>query len=461
VNFMKGMTDIIDFRIGDRYLSLTTISFDIFWMETVAPIIQGSAVVIGTGEQQMDPGAIARVILKESITMFQVTPSRLQLILSGSGAASSLKSLRYLQVGGESLPQGLLDQVRSLMGSNGRFYNLYAPSETTIYSTWKDLTGEGPVTIGKPIANTVIYILDKYLNPVPIGVCGEIYIGGHGVARGYLNNPELTEQKFLGVQGPFFKKVPGRRRLYKTGDLGRWLPDGDIELSGRIDFQVKIRGFRIELAEIEKRLSQYKNVKEAVVTARPDESGNKYLCAYYVPVEAEEGAIDAGELREFLGLELPEYMIPSYFVSLKEMPLTASRKIDRQALPDPVGGRAQVGSAYLAPQSDLEKQIAEQWIRVLNLDKVGIHDNFFNLGGNSMKIVQLNSRLKEVLGRDISVVSMFRHVTISSFARYLIEEGSEAAISGKEEQRRQKVEALDRSKNIFKNTLTRSQRGKI
>jgi amino acid adenylation domain-containing protein len=462
VNFMKGMTDIMDFKTGDRILSLTTISFDIFGLETIVPLIRGCTVVMGTGEQQMDPGAAARVILREKITIFQVTPSRLQLILSGGGAANSLRFLRYLQVGGEAFPQGLLDQVRSLVGSGVRIFNLYGPTETTIWSTGKDLTGEGSVTIGKPIANTVIYILDKYLKPVPIGVWGEIYIGGRGVARGYLNNPELTAEKFVDFHHSSF--LIHHSNLYRTGDLGRWLPDGDIECSGRIDHQVKIRGFRIELAEIEKRLTQHTNVKEAVVTARPDESGNKYLCAYYVPAgeEGEEGATaEVGELREFLGLELPEYMIPSYFVPITEIPLTVNRKIDRQALPDPVGGRAGAESEYLAPQSDLERQIAEHWMTVLNVDKVGIHDNFFNLGGNSMKIVQLNSRLNEALGRDIPVVTMFRHLTVSSFARYLMEEGSETAVTGKTEQRRQQVEALDRSKNIFRNTLNKTNRGKV
>ncbi|MCU0290042.1 MAG: amino acid adenylation domain-containing protein, partial [Acidobacteria bacterium] len=248
VNFMKGMTEIIDFKNDDRVLSLTTISFDIFGLETIVPLIQGCTIVLGNEEQQIDPEAAARVILKEKITICQLTPSRLQLFLSNSWAANGLQSLKYLIVGGEVFPQGILEEAKSLLGNRGRIFNLYGPTETTIWSTAKDLTEENAVTIGKPIANTFIYILDKYLKPVPIGGVGEIYIAGCGVAQGYLNNPEVTAEKFIPFHSSFIIHH-SYSNLYRTGDLGRWLPDGDIECSGRIDSQVKIRGFRIELAE--------------------------------------------------------------------------------------------------------------------------------------------------------------------------------------------------------------------
>ncbi|HLP58608.1 MAG TPA: amino acid adenylation domain-containing protein [Candidatus Deferrimicrobium sp.] len=459
VNLMKSMTDIIDFKTSDRVLSLTTIAFDIFVMETLVPLSRGCAVAIGTGEQQLDPGAAARVFLKETITIFQLTPSRLQLFLSASETAKSFQSLRYLIVGGENFPGGILEYLKTLLHTDGRVFNLYAPTETTIYSIGKDLTGERSVTIGKPIANTVVYILDNYLKPVPLGVWGQIYIGGRGVARGYLNNPELTAEKFIDFHYSSF--IIHRSRLYGTGDLGRWLPNGDIECSGRIDHQVKIRGFRIELAEIEKRLLQHEMVKEAVVTARLDEHSNKYICAYYVPTGEENVEImpvQIEELRNFLALELPDYMIPSYFIPLAEIPLTVNRKIDHLALPDPVGKRAQLETPFLAPQSELERQIAAQWLNVLNIDKVGIHDNFFKLGGNSMKIIQLNNRLKEALNREITVVSMFRHLTVSSLAQYLSEKGNEEAAAAKEEQNLLRVAALDRGKNIFKQTLNKTKK---
>jgi amino acid adenylation domain-containing protein len=462
VNFIKGMTDIIDFKVRDRILSLTTVSFDIFSLETVVPLTRGSSVVIGSTDEQIDPAAALQVINREKVTIFQVTPSRLQLLLSHNEAkaAKVLALLRYLLVGGEAFPQRLLEQVKSVTGVHKRkIYNLYGPTETTVWSTSKDLSGKTLLNIGKPIANTQIYILDKSLKPAAIGVLGDIYIGGDGVARGYLNNPDLTADKFIFNPNKLYRSNLSYKShiIYSTGDLGRWLPDGDIDFLGRIDHQVKIRGFRIELEEIESRLMRHETITEAVVIAKEGENKDKFLCAYYVANKRNNNnqnqEIPVSELREFLSVELPDYMIPSYFVPLEKIPLTTNRKIDKKALSKLDEIQSQVGTAFLAPQTDMEKRITQCWMEVLKRDKIGIHDNFFELGGNSMNIIQLNTELKRMLDKDIPVVSLYRHLTVSSFARYLREEESKAVLYGKESQQNQQTESLQRAKKLFKSTI--------
>jgi amino acid adenylation domain-containing protein len=457
-NFIVGMTGIIDFNIDDTILSLTTPSFDIFGLETLLPLSQGCTVVIGNNEEQIDPAEAASTIEKQGVTIFQVTPSRLQLFCSREEAAKRLILLRYLLVGGEAFPERLLQEVRPLL--KGKIINLYGPTETTIWSSAKNLSGETPLNIGKPIANTGIYILDKYLRPVPIGVVGEICIAGDGVARGYLNKPELTAEKFIHFAS-WSSRVGYRltfRLIYKTGDLGRRLPDGNIDCLGRIDHQVKIRGFRIELEEIEGRLMSHEGIKEAVVDAKEDNMGNKFLCAYYLLSTSKKNEEpDVSELREFLSIELPDYMIPSFFVPIKSIPLTPNKKIDRKALPDPGAFRPRMEAAYIKPNTELENKIAELWKEVLNVDRVGLHDNFFELGGHSMNVILINNRLKEVLGKDIPVVAMFQHLTVSSIAHYIKERDNEVLIKKKEKKRE---ETLRHSKTIFKDTIKRTRRVK-
>lgn len=467
INFIKGMTDIIDFKIRDRILSLTTVSFDIFNLETIVPLTQGSSVVIGSIDEQIDPAAALRVINREKVTIFQATPSRLQLLLSHNKAktAKILALLRYLLVGGEAFPQRLLEQVKSVKGVHKRrIYNLYGPTETTVWSTSKDLSGETALNIGKPIANTQVYILDKSLKPAAIGVLGDIYIGGAGVARGYLNNPELSADKF--IFNPYelymFNLSYKSYILYRTGDLGRWLPDGNIDFLGRIDHQVKIRGYRIELEEIENRLMLHEAITEAVVIAKEGENKDKFLCAYYIPNKInnvnQNQELHVSELREFLSVELPDYMIPSYFIPLKQIPLTPNRKIDKKALSKHDEIQPQVGTAFLAPQTDMEKRISQCWIEVLKRDKIGIHDNFFELGGNSLNIIQLNTELKKILNKDLPVVSLYRHLTVSSFARYLREQENKALPGTADQDQKNKV--LSHKKELFKATIKKTIRGR-
>jgi amino acid adenylation domain-containing protein len=415
-NFIKGMTDIIDFQESDCILSLTTISFDIFGLETILPLTKGSKVVMGSETEQLDTEAALGTIAEENVTILQVTPSRLSIFISNEKLAGGLKSLKSLIVGGEAFPEDLLNKTRALR--SGKIYNVYGPTETTIWSTVKDVSGEASLNIGKPIANTQIYILDQAGTLQPIGITGELCIGGDGVARGYLNRPELTFEKFL-----FFSyRSYISKKIYKTGDLARWLTDGNIEFLGRIDHQVKLRGFRIELEEIERQLMKHKNIKEALVLLQEDRekqqddqnSGKKYLTAY---IAAEE-EMNTSQLREYLSKELPDYMVPSFFVKVERIPLTPNGKIDRKALAAyGVGPDASVD--YIAPRNDIEKRIAGLWMEVLKLEKVGIYENFFDLGGTSMDIIKLNSKFKEVFNEQDIVVQMFRYSTVSSFTQYL------------------------------------------
>jgi len=291
--------------------------------------------------------------------------------------------------------------------------NHYGPTETTVgVCTYLLSLSDLPNTIpiGRPIANTRIYILDCYGEPVPVGVAGELYIGGAGVARGYLNRPELTAEKF--VKDPFAAEAGAR--MYKTGDLGRWLPDGNIEYLGRNDDQVKIRGFRIELGEIEARLAEHAGVREAVVVAREDEPGEKRLVAYYTSSDTTEPSIGAEELRGHLLARLPEYMVPAAYVRLERMPLTANGKLNRKGLPAPEGDAYAVRE-YEEPRGETEKKLAEIWAEVLKVERVGRQDNFFELGGHSLLAVSLIERMRRQ-GLQVDVRTLFMTPTLAGLA---------------------------------------------
>jgi hypothetical protein len=292
--------------------------------------------------------------------------------------------------------------------------NNYGPTETTVVATSGSIESSAPVvSIGRPIANTRVYILDGRGEPVPEGVAGELYIGGAGVARGYLNRPELTAERFL--QDPFAQE--GGARMYRTGDLGRWLPDGNIQFLGRNDWQVKIRGFRIELGEIEARLAAHPAVREAVVVVvREDSLGDKRLAAYVVL--AGEPACTTAELRDYLKQKLPDYMVPAAWVVLPALPLTPNGKLDRKALPAPEA-EAYSPRGYEAPQGETETILAGLWAEVLKLDRVGRHDNFFEWGGHSLLATQLISRIRGVLGVDVPLRSLFERPTVAGFSEYI------------------------------------------
>lgn len=356
--------------------------------------------------------SIANQARRWNPSLMQCTPSMMKMLGYTSKGWDFLTSLKTLMLGGEALPPSLARQVESALPC--RVVNMYGPTETTIWSATHEVDqAPDAIPIGRPIANTQIYISGFNLRPQPVGVCGELYIGGDGVARGYLNRPQLTAEKFL--PDPFSGK-PGAR-LYATGDLARYQCSGSIEFIGRNDYQVKIRGFRVELKEIEARLGEYPGLRESIVVALEDPAGNKQLVAYVVPVE--EQKLDVDLLRSYLKGRLPDYMAPTSIIVLKSAPLTANGKVNRKLLPAPDVNRRDLRVEYVPPVSKLERTIAEVWQSVLNIEKVGLEDNFFGLGGHSLLMAQVHGQLQAVLNRDLPLVKLLEYPTISSLARYL------------------------------------------
>lgn len=418
INFIKGITDLIPFTPADSILSLTTLSFDIFGLETILALLKGTRVIVGTGEEQINPFAFAAAMEREEVTIFQATPSRLQLIMAEEEPAKKLKQLKHLLVGGETFPEILLENLREITAGNTRIHNVYGPTETTIWSTVKEVTCEMELNVGKPIANTYTYIVNKSGALQPLEVRGELAIGGDGVARGYFNNHKLSAEKFL--HNPF---IPGEK-MYMTGDLARWLPDGNIELFGRMDHQVKIRGFRIEPGEIENRLMEIDFISEAVVIVR-EEGEEKYLCAYLVPAKSQQPVIERiTEIKNILTKQIPSYMLPSYFVELESIPLNVNGKIDRKMLPTPE--RTESGG-YMAPANRTEETLLNIWSEVLNLsgDVIGVDGNFFDLGGNSIKVMRLAARIHKELDTRISLPEISARPFIRELAQYIKDTGPE------------------------------------
>ncbi|HEX3048370.1 MAG TPA: amino acid adenylation domain-containing protein [Bacillota bacterium] len=422
-NFIFGLKKQIDFRSGRTILGVTTVSFDIFALETFIPLTTGMKVVLCSEKEQLDMNALSRLIIEQQVEMLQLTPSRLQILLRG-GDPACFSNIREIMVGGEAMPELLLAELKKIY--SGNIYNMYGPTETTVWSTTRELTGAQTVDIGKPIANTQIYIVNPLGAPQPIGVPGELCIGGDGLARGYLNRPELTAEKFVGrafgVSPPDEGLPPEEgqpQRIYRTGDLVRWLPDGNIQFLGRIDHQIKIRGFRIELGEIEAQLSKHEAVKEAIVITNEDPIGGLYLCAYLsINSQPGEQELLVHDLRRYLAKTLPEYMIPSYFIQLEKLPLTSNGKIDRRRLPKPEG-RMNTKTGYVAPENELEQRLATVWAELLKCEQVGIHDNFFEIGGNSIMVVRLHMLLEPHYPNRLKVVDFFTYPTIFKLAQYL------------------------------------------
>jgi amino acid adenylation domain-containing protein len=406
VNFLTAMKQSPGLRSGDVLLAVTTLSFDIAGLELLLPLTVGAKVVIARAEETMDFPALARLLESSRATVMQATPTTWRgLIESGWDGGRRLKAL----CGGEALPRDLADK---LLQRCGELWNLYGPTETTIWSTAQRVTNPaGAVPVGRPIANTQIYLLDAHGLPVPTGADGEIYIGGTGLARGYFQRPELTAEKF--VPDSF-----GGGRLYRTGDIGRYLPDGVLLCAGRVDQQVKIRGVRIELGEIESLLGQHPKIAAVAVAARESGNSGKELAAYYV--SRNDPGPSATELRSFLAERLPTPMLPSHFIRLPELPLTPNGKVDRQRLPEPDGARPDLTRPFLAPRTPIEEILAAAWSDVLKIAQVGIHDNFFELGGHSLSAMQVLARLRLELDTDITMASFFEMPTIEEFAWHLL-----------------------------------------
>lgn len=409
VNFILGITEIINFAPEKTILALTTVSFDIFVLETLLPLTRGLKVALADEGEQRDSRLLYDMLLKNQVDMLQLTPSRLQLFLSDHGSAPCLSHLTEIMVGGEAFPSNLAVELSKI--SKARIYNMYGPTETTVWSTVMELIDPTRILVGKPVANTRIYIMDGNQNPQPIGIVGELCIAGAGLARGYFNRPELTAERF--TPDPF---VAGER-LYRTGDLARWLPDGTLQLFGRLDRQVKIRGNRIEPEEIEKVLKDYPGVKSCVVVTKVKGAGERYLAGYYVA----EYEIPVTDLRTHLARRLPGYMIPEAYVLLEELPLTPNGKIDQRALPEPEPNRPKLETEYCAADTATETVLVKIWQDILKRDRIGIHDNFFDLGGNSMGVVILRADLAERYSRKVSVADIFSYPTIAELSRFIDE----------------------------------------
>ena len=419
VNFIKGITDRIEFKPENTILALTTICFDIFVLESLLPLTQGLKVVIADEADQRDPRMLNSLIMNEGIDMLQVTASRMQLLLSYGEKLTCMDRIKVFMVGGEVFPQALLKSIREL--SRAKIYNMYGPIETTIWSTVKEVEPEGELNIGKPIANTRVYITGSNNSLQIVGIPGESCIAGEGLARGYINKPELTAMKF--ISNPFSDKAKDsleEDRLYCTGDLAKWLPNGDIEFLGRADYQVKIRGFRIEPGEIESLLLKYEGIIDAAVVDKTDHDGNKYLCAYVV---IEEG-LNFIELKDFLSKNLPYYMIPTHYRKLDNMPLTLNGKTDRRVLRK-LEDMA-VKTVYVAPRNDLESKLVEIWQEVLKVEKVGIDDDIEELGGNSFLAMRLELTM-EMNDLEVTNIEIFQNRSIRKLAEHIEKKLNEAA----------------------------------
>jgi len=415
VNFLSTMRLRPGLSDQDILLAVTTISFDIAALELYLPLTVGAQIVLSSREVTSDGAQLLKILNQSDITVMQATPATWRLLLAAGWEKNP--QLKIL-IGGEALPCVLAHQ---LLDKGAVVWNLYGPTETTIWSTIYPVENhlrseefhDAVESLGRPIANTQIYLLDQSQKQVPFGVPGELHIGGAGVARGYLNRPDLTAEKF--IKNPFSDEP--NARLYKTGDLARYLPDGNIEYLGRIDNQVKIRGFRIELGEIEAALGQSPFVKENVVVVHEDESTGKRLVAFCVPEP--EQVIDKTELRGFLTERLPDYMVPSAFVTLESLPLTPNGKIDRRALSTLSVSHDSSEEQLVAPRTPEEELLAGMWAEVLGVEQVGIHDNFFELGGHSLLATQLISRLRDTFATELPLRDLFEFPTIANLGERL------------------------------------------
>lgn len=431
VNCLCSIGERFDVSERDSWLAVTTIAFDIASLELLLPLITGAKIVLTKSSEAVDGALLRKRLAISGATVMQATPPTWALLLdAGWQGTNNFKML----CGGEALSRKLADQ---LLEHSASLWNLYGPTETTIWSAIAQIQpGQGPVPIGRPIPNTQVYILDAHLQPVPIGVPGEIYIGGDGVARGYLERPKVSNDKFIATP---FSGDP-KARLFRTGDLARYLPDGLIEFLGRTDNQVKIRGHRVELGEMEAVLNQDPGVKESVIVAREDitegrdETENpksriqnlissKCLVAYVVPKEENPSM---AELRNFLKAKLPDYMVPSIFVILGALPVTPNGKLNRNALPPPDGSRPGI-EGFVAPRTRIEKSVAQAWRDVMKLESISVHDNFFELGGHSFLAIQIISRLRDAFNREIPVRLLFETPTVAALSvniQSLIRDGS-------------------------------------
>jgi len=369
-----------------------------------------------------DSYTIPSLVEKHQVTHFQCTPSMATMLVSDPETKRSLSQIKHMMVGGEALTPAVSDSL--LAAVNGRVTNMYGPTETTIWSSTSDVERGQTVTIGAAISNTQIYIVDNNLNALPAGVAGELVIGGDGVVRGYHDRPELTAERF--VEGFRPTSDSAAQRVYRTGDLARFGSDGQLICLGRIDHQVKIRGYRIELGEIEALLQAHESVRESAVILREDKAGDKRLVAYARPGYQQHLDIDV--LKSYLSEKLPDFMVPSVFVELTEMPLTPNGKVDRNALPEPIQQKHSQGGEFALPEDEWESLIADIWKQALGVPEVGRKDNFFDIGGHSLLVIQVLKDLRdsEKVSKQVQMTDLFRHTTVEALAKFVASGGDDS-----------------------------------
>ena len=429
IHLFAATRNQLGFREGDIWTVVHSNAFDFSVWEIWGSLLQGGTLVVVPLEVVQSPADFYDLLCAQRVTILNQTPSALRELLRSRAQARTVDrdwSVRLIVCGGDALDQELAAQLSEL---GIPVWNFYGPTESTVWTTCGLVTqtevSANLNSIGHPIADLQVYLLDRQLQLVPNGVAAELFIGGAGLARGYLNRPELTAEKF--IPNPFSAQ-PGSR-LYRTGDLVRRQRDGKLEFAGRIDTQVKLRGFRVELGEIEAALSQHPYIAQAVVILREDRPGDKTLVAYLVAKDGK--TFDAGELRKYLQVSLPDYMVPAAFVTLEAMPLTPNKKVDRRLLPSPDYSTAEQSSGFVAARTPIEEIVADIWARVLGLEKVGVNDNFFALGGHSLLATQVMSRLHDAFQVDLPLRALFEHATVAGLAEtiedaQLREEGLQA-----------------------------------
>ena len=407
------MADKPGIEATDTLLAVTSTSFDIHLLEILLPLVSGAKMVVAAKEATLSAAKIGELINTHDVSMMQATPATWKMLLEAKWQPQA--KFKVL-CGGEALSKSLaMDLVAN---EHIQLWNMYGPTETTIWSsTTQILPQDEQILLGQPIANTQFYVVNNGTSLSPEGVPGELLIGGNGLARGYLGKDELTAQQF--IANPFADAQSQSSRLYRTGDLVRWLPDGQLEYLGRIDHQVKIRGFRIELGEVQAHVLAFDGIKDAVVVTQKSADGTDSLACFFVAQtnpSSEASSELINQLREHLYQVMPGYMVPSFFIPLEKMPLTPNGKIDVKALPEQsVNSAAQ----YVEPQTETEKILAELWQEVLNVERVGLTDNFFLLGGHSLLAMNLLNLLKDKFGLDLAVNLFFELPDLQSFAAYI------------------------------------------
>jgi amino acid adenylation domain-containing protein len=447
----KSITNYTKWRINnykitkdDNSIQLLSYCFDGFGSNVYSTLLSGGTLVIIPESKRMDFSFIKEVIQYSDVTNISMVPSMFQRLIDYS-QNGDLDSLRFIVMAGEKGSKELLKKIKEKR-NNLLIINEYGPTEATVTATAKfDLSEDSVTNIGKPIGNVKIYVLDKSQRILPVDVPGELYIGGMGLARGYHNNFELTREKF--IQNPYNEK----EKLYRTGDIVKWLPDGNIEYLGRTDNQVKVRGYRIELNEIEKLLQGHEEIKEVVVIDKENKMGEVSLYAFFVLKDTTKELL-ASEIRKYLSILLPDYMIPSYFTKLENIPLNPNGKADLKAL-KMIEVNINSEAEFVSPQDSLEESIASIWKEVLEIEKVGRNDNFFDLGGNSLNILRINNEIKIKMGLDIPIVTLFNYPTISSLSQHLEKDERKEIFTQSDSDR------LAKGKNKLKNL--RSKTGSI